>query len=45
LEACVNSFEEAILACGKGANRLELCTNMHEGGTTPSFGTILVTKQ
>jgi copper homeostasis protein len=25
----------------KGADRIELCANMQEGGTTPSYGTIL----
>eukprot|EP00826_Nyctotherus_ovalis_P046825 TRINITY_DN5328_c0_g4_i2.p1 TRINITY_DN5328_c0_g4~~TRINITY_DN5328_c0_g4_i2.p1 ORF type:complete len:217 (-),score=35.30 TRINITY_DN5328_c0_g4_i2:150-800(-) len=40
LEACVNSFIEAKKAQDKGANRIELCDNLAEGGTTPSYGTI-----
>ncbi|MGL4997584.1 MAG: copper homeostasis protein CutC [Cetobacterium sp.] len=40
LEACVGSYDEALTAIEKGANRIELCENLHEGGTTPSFGTI-----
>lgn len=40
LEACVGSYSEAIAAINKGANRIELCENLYEGGTTPSYGTI-----
>ena len=40
LEACVNSYIEAKKAEEKGANRIELCDNLAEGGTTPSYGTI-----
>ena len=40
LEACVGSFSEAVIAMKNGANRVELCDNLHEGGTTPSYGTI-----
>ena len=39
-EACVNSYTEAKLAQEKGANRIELCDNLAQGGTTPSYGTI-----
>lgn len=39
-EACVGNYNEAILAAERGANRLELCDNLMEGGTTPSYGTI-----
>lgn len=39
-EACVGSFSEAKLMVTAGANRIELCENLSEGGTTPSYGTI-----
>lgn len=39
-EACVGSFSEAKLMVAAGANRIELCENLSEGGTTPSYGTI-----
>lgn len=43
-EACVGSITEAINANKNGANRIELCDNLAEGGTTPSFGTIKICK-
>lgn len=39
-EKCVGSFLESIDAQNKGADRIELCENLYEGGTTPSYGTI-----
>lgn len=39
-EACVGSLHEAILAEKNGADRVELCDNLLEGGTTPSYGCI-----
>ncbi len=41
-EACVGSIQEAILAEKNGANRIELCDNLIEGGTTPSYGCMKV---
>jgi copper homeostasis protein len=42
LEVAVFNIESAIQAEGAGANRLELCENPNEGGTTPSYGTLSV---
>lgn len=39
-EACVGSYNEAVKAETLGANRVELCDNLLEDGTTPSYGTI-----
>jgi copper homeostasis protein len=39
-EACVGNYREAVLAAERGANRIELCDNLMEDGTTPSYGTI-----
>jgi copper homeostasis protein len=36
-EACVETFEEAILAEKRGANRIELCSDLANAGLTPSF--------
>ena len=40
VEAAVESAEAAITAARCGAERIELCANLSEGGTTPSAGTI-----
>jgi copper homeostasis protein len=42
LEVAVFNIESAIQAEAAGANRLELCENPNEGGTTPSYGTLSV---
>ncbi|CUM92252.1 MULTISPECIES: copper homeostasis protein CutC [Turicibacter] len=44
-EACVGSYQEAIEAAKRGASRIELCANLLEGGTTPSYGTIIKTRR
>lgn len=40
LEACVGNFNDALQAQLNGADRIELCDNLMEDGTTPSYGTI-----
>ncbi len=41
IEICANSLDSALNAQTAGADRVELCAGIPEGGTTPSFGTIL----
>ena len=37
LEACVETFEEALKAESLGAHRIELCDDLKVGGITPSY--------
>ncbi len=40
VEVCATSINSALAARIAGANRIELCDNISEGGTTPSAGMI-----
>lgn len=44
LEICCDSAGSAVSAMNAGADRIELCDNLPEGGTTPSYGSILVAR-
>lgn len=45
LEICVDSLASALIAFQNGANRLELCDNLDQGGITPSAGKIKLVKK
>ena len=45
LEICANSLTSALAAQNGGAYRVELCDNLKEGGTTPSFAQIALARK
>lgn len=44
-EICANSVESCLAAEEGGAQRVELCAGMLEGGTTPSYGEIKAARE
>lgn len=45
LEVCVDSIQSCLAAGQAGADRIELCDNLYEGGTTPSYGMIQLARK
>lgn len=45
LETIAFNIQSCVLAQAAGANRIELCDNLGEGGTTPSYGFIKAARQ
>lgn len=45
LEVCAFNIQSCLIAQAAGAVRVELCDNPIEGGTTPSYGTIVQVRE
>src|SRR5215471_2757264 len=45
LEIAVFNIQSALIAAEAGADRIELCENPTDGGTTPSYGTLKTVRE
>jgi copper homeostasis protein len=45
LEICTDSLASSLIAQEAGADRIELCANLPEGGTTHSYGAIIAVRE
>ena len=45
IEICANSAQSCVEAEAGGAKRVELCAGIPEGGTTPSYGEIVMAQK